>query len=464
MKYTFDNESQHQRMTGTPIPKLIASLCVPTVASTLISTIYNAADTFFVSQIGTSAAAAVGVVFSLMSVIQALGFGIGMGSGSLISRYLGAKKNEDADRIASSAFFAALLIGFVIMAAGLLMLKDFMRLLGSTQTMLPYSCDYARYILIGAPVMCSAFVLNTTLRAEGLAVRSMVGLCTGGVLNVILDPLLIFTFDMGIAGAAIATVISQTVSFSILLGFFLRRKSIVRMRARLVSKNFGDYALIVKTGFPTICRQGMASVASALLNIRAAVYGDAAVAAITIANKVYLFVRNLVLGIGQGFQPVAGYNFGAGKYSRVKEAFRFSLILGSVISVTMGALIFIFAGDVMAWFRADDPTVIRIGSLALRLVCAVMPVMAYSTYVNQLYQCLGFATGATFLACCRQGVFFIPLIMALPYAFDLLGVQLAQPISDFLTFAISIPFQKSFFKKQLSREDEKEASPAGEPL
>ncbi len=448
-KGILDSQAQHDYMMTTPIPKLVTHMAVPTVISQLITVIYNTADTYFVSQIDTSAAAAVGIVFSLMSLIQAVGFGLGMGANSLISRALGAKDDEDAYKYASSAFCAAVIFGTLLMIGGLLGLKGMMRVLGSTETILPYACDYGRYILIGAPVMCSAFVLNNILRSEGEAVLAMRGLCTGGILNMILDPILIFKFHMGISGAAAATVISQVVSWGILFSTFVRQKSIVKLGISWISKSLSDYILIVKTGFPTICRQGLASLASALLNVQTGLYGDAAVAAITIANKVYLLLRNIVIGIGQGFQPVAGYNYGAKQQKRVREAFVFTSCLGSAVCFIAAVLLAFQAENVIALFR-KDPEVILIGTRTLYFCCMVMPFMAYSTYVNQLYQCLGFSKWATFLASCRQGIFFIPLVLILPSVVGISGVQIVQPAADFFTFLISIPFQISFFKKNLS--------------
>ena len=442
-------ESQRKKMLETPMPRLIASLALPTTASQLVSTIYNTADTYFVAQIGTSAAAAVGVVFSLMSIIQAMGFGLGMGSNSLISRRLGARKNEEANRYGSSAFAAALLAGCILMVVGLLFLHPLMKLLGSTDTMLPYCADYARIILLGAPIMCSAFVLNNILRSEGEAFFAMWGLCAGGILNVFLDPLFIFGLKMGIAGAALATVLSQCVSFLLLLSVFLRGKSIVKLHPGFVSRKAADYLLIISTGAPTFFRQGLASLASALINVNASIYGDAAVAAVTIANKIYLLVRNIILGIGQGFQPVAGYNYGAGNKRRVREAFWVATWMGTVICVIAAVLLAFNAGTVIAWFRSDDPEVIRIGTVALYFACGVMPLMAYSTYVNQIYQCLGFRVPATVLASCRQGICFLPLAFLLPRVLHLTGVQMLQPGADLLTFLIALPMQIHFFRKEL---------------
>lgn len=435
-------------MLQTPVAKLILSLAAPTVASQLISIIYNTADTYFVSQISTSASAAVGVVFSLQSIIQAYGFGVAMGAGSLISLRLGEKKDRDANMYATSGFLAEFVGGLLMLVFGLLYLEPLIRVLGATETMLPHACAYGRIILMGAPIMCGSFILNCILRAEGAAVASMIGLCSGGILNIALDPLLIFTFGMGTAGAAVATVISQCVSFLVLAVAFLRGRNIVHLRPKYISRSPRDYVQILAVGFPTIARQGMASLASALMNIQGAVYGDAAVAALTISNKIYLLVRNVIIGIGQGFQPVAGYNYGAGDRKRTRQAFIFATKLGTVICILAAAIIAAFAEPIIGWFRADDQ-VIAIGRLALLYVCAVMPFMAYSTFVNQLYQCLGFKVPATVLASLRQGICYLPLIFILPHFLGLQGVQMTQPGSDLLTFFICIPFQIVFFRKHL---------------
>lgn len=447
--HTISSAEQHDRMLLTPIPKLISSLAVPTVTSQLISVFYNTADTYFVSKLSTSASAAVGVVFSLMSIIQAFGYGLSMGAGSLISVSLGGNDTKRANYIGSSAFFAAIAVGLFLLTGGLASLTPLMRLLGSTETILPYSVSYARIILLAAPVMCASFILSSILRAEGEASLSMWGLCTGGLLNVALDPLLIFVLDMGIAGAALATALSQLISFLILGFFFLRGRSIVSIHIRSVSRHPRDYFRIVLTGFPTICRQGFASLSSALLNNAAASYSDAAVAALTISNKVYLLIRSIIIGIGQGFQPVAGYNYGAGSKKRTRQAFWFSTLLGTLVCILCAAVIALFPAQIMHFFR-DDAEVTRIGSQALLYACMVMPLMAYSTYVNQLYQCLGFHQAATLLASCRNGLFYVPLIWLLPRLLDLTGVQMSQPAADLLTFVVSIPFQIWFFRHKLS--------------
>ena len=429
-----------------PVSKLVTSLAIPTTIGMLITVIYNTADTYFVSQINKSASAAVGAVFSIMSIIQAIGFGLGMGSGSLISRKLGAKENEAANIYSTSAFFAALLAGALISVAGLLFLEPFLRLLGCSDTMMPHAIPYAKYILLGAPVSCATFVLSNTLRSEGYSKLSTIGMSAGGILNVILDPIFIFSLKMGAGGAALATMISQVVSFAILLSFFIFDRSIVKIHIRYISRKFKDYKDIISTGLPTICRQGLGSLAAAVLNIQAIGYGgDAAGAAITISNKVYILVRNICMGFGQGFQPVAGYNYGAGNKNRTWKAFTFATKVGSVICIGSAVATAIFAEPIMQWF-SRDADVIRLGVQTIYLNSAIMPFLAFSTYVNQLYQCLGFMGQATFLASCRQGIFFLPTVILLPLWIGCLGVQAAQPIGDLCTFLISVPFLILFYK------------------
>lgn len=436
-------------MIETPIPKLVTSLAIPTTIGMLITVIYNTADTYFVSQINKSAAAAVGAVYAVMSIIQAIGFGLGMGSSSLISRKLGEKDDKAASTYAASAFCGAVLAGLFILFVGLLALEPMLLLLGCTETMMPHATPYARYILIGAPISCSTFVLNNTLRSQGRSTLATIGMSIGGILNIILDPIFIFGLKMGTGGAALATMVSQCANFCILLGFFLTGKSIVSIHPKHISRKFADYKAIITTGLPTICRQGLGSVAAAVLNIQAISYGgDAAGAAITISNKVYILVRNLVMGLGQGFQPVAGYNYGAGNKRRAWEAFTFATKMGSIMCVFFAAVTAIFASPIMWWF-CNDAEVAKIGIQTLYLNSLVLPFLAFSTYVNQLYQCLGFKGQATFLASCRQGIFFLPAVLLLPLWIGCLGVQAAQPVGDFCTFLISIPFLIRFYRRYL---------------
>ncbi len=428
------------------------ALALPTVLSQMITSIYNMADTFFVTSLGDSAVGAVSVVYALQSIIQAIGFGLAMGAGSLVSRRLGEKDDAGAARYASCAFFSAFLLGGLLTVGGMIDLDGLLLLFGSTDTILPYAVDYAFIILLGAPLMCSSFVLNNILRAEGKATFSMLALTSGGLINIALDPLFIFVFNMGVAGAALATVLSQGISFCLLISFYISGRSIVKLSPRRMSQRAGDYLLIVKTGLPTVFRQGLGSLASTLLNVQVKVYGDAAIAAVGIANRLYMLMRSFVIGVGQGFQPVAGYNYGAGKPRRVKQAFWVATAFGSVISVTAGGILICFSGSVMGLFNPETAEVLEIGSRMLVFVGLALPFLGYSTFVNQLYQALGFVKGATLLASCRQGIFFVPLIFLLPYLMGLDGILMTQPLADLLTFFVSIPFNIWFLKHVLRDE------------
>lgn len=441
------DQAQFIKMTTTPIPKLVVTLAIPTIISMLVTSIYNMADTYFVSKLGTSATGAVGIVFSLMAIIQAVGFALGMGSGNLISRSLGEQKKEQANIYGSSGFFAAIAFGLILTIIGLIFINPFMQLLGATPTILPFAMDYARYILFGAPIMCASFVLNNILRAEGKATLSMLGLGLGGILNILLDPIFIFIFELGISGAAIATLISQCVSFCILLFCFLLKKSQITLSLWKVSKTAFTYLKIIKVGFPSFLRQGLASIATVALNVNAAFYDDAAVAAMSVVGRIFLFILSFMLGFGQGYQPVIGYNFGAKKIGRVREAFYFSLRTGTVILTAMAIIGFIFAPQAIALFRKDDLEVITIGAFAFRAQCIAITLHPLIVLSNMTFQALGKSVQATFVASARQGIFFLPLILILPSILGLTGIQITQPCADILTALCCIPLILHFMKE-----------------
>jgi|SRR5574344_186633 putative MATE family efflux protein len=444
--YKGTREEEYQRMITKPVSNLVLSLAIPTVTSMLVSSLYNMADTYFVSKLGTSASGAVGIVFSLMAIIQAIGFTLGMGCGSLISRKLGEKDNDAADRYGSSAFFVAIGFGLLITVFGLIYIDPLMMLLGSTETILPYARDYGLYIIIGAPLMCASFVMNNILRSEGHAAFSMIALTSGGFINIILDPIFIFSLKLGTAGAAMATLISQCISFSLLLQFFLRKKGIVHIRISCMSRKFRDYGLVIVTGFPSLCRQGLASVSTVILNNQASAYGDSAVAGISIVMRIVVTVAAVMIGIGQGFTPVSGYNYGAKKYSRVKEAYRFTVILGTAILSVGAVVLIVFAPQIIKWFR-DDPEVIKVGARALRFQAVALPLHGLVIGTNMLMQSTGKQLQATFLACNRQGVYFIPLIIVLPIFFGLTGIEATQACADVLSAITAVPYVLWFMKK-----------------
>ena len=443
---------QFRKMTETPIPKLILSLAAPTILSMLITSIYNLADTFFVGQISTSASGAVGVVSSLMAIIQALGFMLGHGAGSIISRSLGSQNTKAATRFASTSFFTALTFGLILAAVGLTTLPHFMMLLGSTQTILPHACAYARPILIAAPLMMSSLVMNNILRYEGKASFAMIGLVTGGVLNMVLDPVFIFGFGLGTAGAGIATALSQSISFCILLSMFLRGKTVSQFQLSAVTRSPAEFGTILMTGLPSFGRQGLNSIGGMLLNIAARSYGDAAVAGMSIVSRIFMFIISVAIGTGQGFQPVAGFNYGARKYRRVEKACVFTMCASFCFLSVIIAACWFNAEALIKLFR-DDPEVTAIALPAFRYQCFACFLQPVIVAGNMLFQSIGKAGRATFLACCRQGVFFIPLILTLPRMFGLLGIEICQPIADVLTFVVTVPFLFPFLHQLVKMEE-----------
>ena len=443
---------QFRKMTETPIPKLILSLAAPTILSMLITSIYNLADTFFVGQISTSASGAVGVVSSLMAIIQALGFMLGHGAGSIISRSLGSQNTKAATRFASTSFFTALTFGLILAVVGLTTLPHFMMLLGSTETILPHACAYARPILIAAPLMMSSLVMNNILRYEGKASFAMIGLVTGGVLNMVLDPVFIFGFGLGTAGAGIATALSQSISFCILLSMFLRGKTVSQFQLSAVTRSPAEFGTILMTGLPSFGRQGLNSIGGMLLNIAARSYGDAAVAGMSIVSRIFMFIISVAIGTGQGFQPVAGFNYGARKYRRVEKACVFTICASFCFLSVIIAACWFNAEALIKLFR-DDPEVTAIALPAFRYQCFACFLQPVIVAGNMLFQSIGKAGRATFLACCRQGVFFIPLILTLPRMFGLLGIEICQPIADVLTFVVTVPFLFPFLHQLVKMEE-----------
>ena len=455
---TSDDRSalQFRRMTETPIPQLVLSLAAPTILSMLITSIYNLADTFFVGQISTSASGAVGVVSSLMAIIQALGFMLGHGAGPIISRSLGSRDTTAATRFASTSFFTALVFGVVLAVAGLGTLPHFMMLLGSTETILPHACAYARPILIAAPLMISSLVMNNILRYEGKASFAMIGLVTGGVLNIALDPLFMFVFGLGTAGAGIATALSQSISFCILLSMFLRGKTVSQFRLSAVTREARDFGRILLGGAPSFGRQGLNSIGGMLLNLAARSYGDAAVAGMSIVSRIFMFIISVAIGVGQGLQPVASFNYGARKYRRVRQAAIFTIEAAFCMLVVLVGLCWVNGDALIRLFR-DDPAVTAVALPAFHYQCLTMLLQPIIVVANMTFQSVGASGRATFLACCRQGVFFIPLILILPRTHGLFGVEICQPIADVLTFLVSLPFLIAFLQ-QLGRMDDAEQS------
>lgn len=445
--------SQYEKMTTEPVSKLVLTLGLPTTISMLITSVYNMADTFFVGTLGNSASGAVGVVFGVMSIIQALGFMFGHGAGSIIARRLGAQDTDSATSYASVSFFSALFTGTIFGVLGLLFLDPFMRLMGSTDTILPYARDYGRFILITTPIMMASFVFNNILRYEGKAYLAMIGLGTGGILNIALDPIFIYKFHMGISGAGFATAISQCVSFCILLSMFLRGKTQSKLSFSRFTSHLSMLPLIIQTGLPSLVRQGLNSVATMFLNHYAGLYGDSAVAAMSIVNRICFFIFAVGLGIGQGFQPVCGFNYGAKRYDRVKKAFVFTVGIGEVFLGVLAITGIVVSNQLIGLFR-DDVEVIRIGTKALQFQLIALFFQPLSICSTMLFQSVGANKLATFFSMLRSGLIFVPLLVTLHHFIGLLGIQGAQALSDIITFIITVPVVVWYIKRMMALEKE----------
>ena len=439
-------EQKYIKMTTTPVEKLICSLAGPTIVSMLVTSFYNMADTFFVGKIGTSATGAVGIVFSVMAIIQAFGFFFGHGSGNYVSRKLGEKDFEEASRMAATGFVSAFLAGLVIMIVGLIFLEPLCYLLGATPTILPHGKSYLRIILIGAPYMTAALVLNNQLRFQGSAFYGMIGITSGAVLNIVLDPLFIYVFHMGVAGAALATIISQFVSFLLLLRGTGTGGN-VHIDLRKFSPSIQRYKIIINGGSPSLCRQGLSSVSTACMNLMARPYGDAAIAAMSIVMRITNFAASIMTGFGQGFQPVCGFNYGARKFRRVQKGFWFCVRLSTVFLLGMSVLGWFGASGLVALFQREDQEVIAFGTRALRFQCISFPLLGWITMCNMMMQTIGKGVRASIMAMSRQGLFFIPLVIVLSSRIGFLGVQMSQPISDVLSFLVAIILQASVLRE-----------------
>ena len=441
------HRDNYEFLTQAPVSRVILTMAVPTIVSMLVTCLYTIVDTYFVGQLNTQSTAAVGIVFSLMCLIQAIGSFFGHGSGSYMSRELGARRIDNAASMAATGFVYAIITGVAIAAVGLMSLQTLSLWLGSTATVLPYTEQYKAIILIGTPFQIASFTLNSQLRMQGNTRHAMWGIVSGAVLNVLLDPLLIFGCSLGLRGAALATVIGQAVSFLILYIMCNRRgATCVGIHLTKFSLRWHYVREIIYGGSPSLSRQGLASISVVLLNLAAASYGDAAVAAMSIVSRVTMFVMSVIVGLGQGFQPFCGYCYGAGLYARLRQGYWFTVKTGFVFLAIFAAVVYCFAEQTVALFR-DDAIVIAVGSTALRWHLVAYPLNAYIMTSNMMLQTTRRPLRANLLASARRGLVFIPFILLLPHLFGLMGVAMCQAVCDVVTFLLAIPIMRLTFKE-----------------
>ncbi len=424
-------------LTQMPVPRVVATMSVSTIFTMLVTSVYNIADTYFVGFISTQATAAVGIVFSVMFVLQAIGFFFGHGSGNFISRELGAKRHEQASRMAITGVAYSFAAGLLVAVTGLVFMSPLSVMLGSTPTILPSTKQYMGIVLLGAPFLTSSLTLNNQLRFQGNAAHAMLAVVAGAVLNIILDPIFIFVFEMGVAGAATATVIGQLCSWLVLLAM-TRHEGNLRLRWKHFTPSARFAREIVAGGTPSLMRQGLGSVATILMNVAAAGYGDAAIAAMSIVNRFTMLIMAAIIGLGQGYQPLCGFCYGARLYGRVKSGMWFCVRVGTVFLVACSIVGFGFTRQIIDTFRSD-PHVVEIGATALRWQLLTLPLMATYMYANMMLQTIGMTWRANLLAASRQGLFFIPMILLLPFLFGLKGVELCPAVCDVCAFILTIP-------------------------
>lgn len=438
--------SQFDKMTKTPVGKLIVTLSIPTIISMLVTNLYNLVDTAFVGTLGTSASGAVGIVFGFMAIIQAIGFLFGQGAGSIISRKLGQQKTEEATVTASTAFFFAFGLAVIAVVICSIFLSKIILLLGSTPTIAPYATTYILFILVTAPFQVTSFTLNNILRYEGKAFYGMIGLMSGAVLNIGGDALFMFVFKMGIAGAGLSTAITQFISFTILTIPFIRGKTQCKLSFKKIKFSGTLLWNIISTGSPSLIRQGLNSVATILMNFLCKPYGDTAIAGMSIVSRIFFLIFGIAVGIGQGFQPVSGFNYGAKEYGRLKKAYRFTAAFSEIVMLVLGSLVFIFA-PVLVKLCRDDAEVIKIAVFALRCQCVSVLFLPVAMVTEMLFQSTGNKLPAVILSACRSGLIFIPMILTLSHFFGLFGIQISQSISFVLSAIPAVILALVFFKK-----------------
>lgn len=420
-------------------------MAIPTIISMLLTSMYNLVDTFFVGKINTQSTAAVGIVFSVMFFIQAFSFFFGNGSGNYISRQLGAQNTKDAEVMASTGLFYTLVFSLIVMLLGWFFLEPISILLGSTPTILPYTRQYLGISLLGTPFIMGTFCINNQMRFQGFTKYSVYGAISGSIINCLLDPVFIFGFSMGVSGAAVASVIGQICGFVIML-IMSQKEGVIHYTHRRISFEGRFVKEIIAGGTPSISRQGLASVSTIALNSVAGNYGDAAIAAMSIVTRISMFIFSVIVGLGQGFQPMCGFCYGAKLYDRVKEGFWFSTKIGTLFLLFWSVVLIIFSGEVVSLFR-DDPEVIAIGIPALRYQMIIFPACSFMMMTNMMMQTCRKTIRANILAASRQGLFFIPLIFVLPYFYGLFGVEICQAVSDIISLIVTIPIVWSAFKE-----------------
>lgn len=438
MKPTQAQQQKFVKMTTQPVGRLVTQLALPSIVSMLVSGIYNLADTFFVGQINTQSVAAMGIVFSYMTLIQAIAFFFGQGSGNYISRALGRQDIDQAGMMASVGLVSSVGTGVLLAAVGFALMDPILHFLGSTATIMPFARDYFTYILLGTPFIMGCFTMNNQMRQQGNASLAMLGILSGALLNIALDPLLIFGLGLGIRGAGLATAVSQLSGFVLML-FLTGRNGGLPIRLRQFRPTLHRYAEIAAGGLPSLARQSLMSISVICLNLMASYHGDEAIVAFSVVGRIAMLAGAAMIGYGQGFQPVCGFNYGAGHYDRVRAAFWHSVEVLTLYCSVLAVAGYVLAGPLVELFVSHDARVVEIGAEVLRYQCLSFPLSGFIVMSNMYLQNIRRTIPAVIMASARHGIFFLPALFLGHWLLGLPGIEMAQAVADAISFALAIP-------------------------
>ena len=434
-----NSQSKKMELLGSAsIPKALLAMGIPTMIGMLVNAFYNLVDAYFVGGLGESQMGAISVAYPLGQVVVGLGLLFGNGAASYISRLLGRGDKENADKVASTALYSSISVGAVIIIISMVFLHPILKLLGATNSILPYAATYAGIYIVSCIFNVFNVTMNNIVTSEGAAKTTMCALLTGAVLNIALDPLFIYEFDLGVAGAAIATAISQIVSTCVYLAYILRKKSVFHFKIKDCTYTKEIMSEIFKIGIPTLVFQILTSVSISLINNAAGNYGDSAIAGMGVVTRLISMGSLSVFGFIKGFQPIAGYSYGAKKFGRLREAIKTSILWSTVFCVIFGVILALFPTAIVSRFTKGDAEMIRIGAASLRANGISIMLFGFYTVYSSLFLALGKGREGLILGACRQGICFLPIILLLPMVWGLNGILYAQPIADVLSAAITV--------------------------
>lgn len=447
-----EQNKKMELLGNAPIPKALVSLGIPIMIGMLINALYNLVDAYFVGGLGESPMGAISIVFPLGQVVVGLGLMFGNGAASYLSRLLGSGDKKTANIVASTALYSSVLIGAVLIIFATIFLKPILTFLGATETIMPYALTYARIYVISCIFNVFNVTMNNIVASEGAAKTTMCALLLGAVINIGLDPLFIYTFDMGVAGAAIATAISQLVSTLVYLTYILRKKSAFTFSIKDFIPTQQTFVEILKIGIPTLTFQLLTSLSIALINRASSSYGDAVIAGMGAVTRVTSMGTLVVFGFLKGFQPIAGFSYGAKNFKRLRESIKISILWSTIFCVVVGLLMVVFSTQIVSQFANGNGEMISVGQKSLVANGLSFFLFGFYTVYSSLFLALGKGTAGFFLGACRQGICFVPIIFLLPAIWGLSGILYAQPIADIISAIITVFMAFNLHRKLLIEE------------